>query len=287
VYDRVIGGMDSSGRRLQMTRTIAQHNKALALAELGETAIAERELREVLTRAAGSDGSGRIHWQPLVHYAETALDQGMADTAAKYFSLLYDQAVADSNRYWQGRGAFGLARAQVRQGRLADATRTTAIFRRVAAGFPRLQATDDQMPDTSTLEGLLALGRGDTAAAYPRFLAALRTHGFHQGKRQKQLRAVALLAGETALALAWPDTALRYAREAGRIALKDSLAETRSARVGEARLVEGRALLAAGDSTAARAALEHAFRALRSGVGNGHPRTREAARRLEALTAAP
>jgi tetratricopeptide (TPR) repeat protein len=285
VYDRVIHAMDSTGRGLQMTRVVMQHNKAVALIELGETAEAERELREVVRRAAASDGSGRIHWHPLVHYAETALELGLADSAARYFAQLYQQGVTDSNRYWQGRGAFGLARAQVRQGRLADARRTAEAFRRVADGFPRLRATDDQMPDTATLAGMLALAAGDQAAAYPHFLAVLRTHGYYDGKRQKQLRAVALLAGETALALGWPDSALRYARDAERIALKDSLASTRSARVGEARLIEGRALLASGDTAAGRAVLGRAHRALRAGAGEAHPRTREAAAGLDALTA--
>ena len=286
VYDRVIRGMDQSGRGLQMTRTVMQHNKAVALVDMGETAAAERELREVLGRVAGSD-NGRIHWQPLIHYAETALDAAHADSAAKYFGVLYDQAVRDTNRYWQGRGAFGLARAQARLGRLADARRTAERFRRVATGFPRLRATDDQMPDTSTLAGILALTAGDTAAAYPQFLLALREHGYYEGKRQKQMRAVALLAAETGLALGWPDTALRYARDAARIARKDSLTELRSARVGEARLIEGRALLARGDTAAGRAALAGALRALRTGAGEGHPRTREAALRLSALGAAP
>ena len=50
--------------------------------------------------------------------------------------------------------------------------------------------------------------------------------------------------------------------------------------MGEARLMEGRALLAAGDSTSARQALQLALDALLTSAGEAHPRTREASRWL-------
>jgi tetratricopeptide (TPR) repeat protein len=259
-----------------MARTILLHEKALTLVNVGELAEAEPLFHEALIRAARSDPAGRVHPQPLIHFAETALAQGHADSALKYFSKLLAQAVEDTSRYWQGRATFGLARAQARLGRLADARRTTETFRRLSAGFPRLQKTDDQVPDAQTLQGWLALAGGDSAAAHDRFLAALRSNGYFEGKNRKRLRPIAILVAETALALGRPDSALGLAREAHEIAAVDSLAEMRSARVGEARLIEGRALLATGDTVQGRRVLQQALVALRHGAGEGHERTRQA-----------
>jgi serine/threonine protein kinase len=287
VTDSAIRLLDRGGHGGQMARIILQHDKAIILVGLGELAQAERDFHESLRLAMASDPSGRVHPQPLIHYAETALAQARADSALKYFGLLHDQAVRDDNRYWRGRGLFGLARAQLRLGRIADARKSLVEFRRVAADFPRLQFTDDQLPDTTALEGHIALAVGDSVSAHRRFLAALRQNGYYDGKRKKQLRPVALLAAETAFALGRPDTAARYAREAAAIAAFDSLTEFRSARVGEARLVEGRAMLALGDSARAHEVLGRALRALRYGAGDDHPRTREAAELVTRLAGPP
>jgi len=92
------------------------------------------------------------------------------------------------------------------------------------------------------------------------------------------MRAVLIRAAEAALDARDPGEGLEYARAAHGIASSDALTETHSAYVGEARLIEGRALLATGDTSGARAALAGAVTALRAGVGSGHPRTQEAER---------
>ena len=280
VSERVIRAYDSTGRGTLMVRTMMQHEKALALLKLGETAEAERLFHGVVLRVARSDPDGRVHPQPLIHYAETALTQGHADSAHRYFRQLFDQAVEDASRYWQGRAALGLARAQVQLARLAEARQTTETFRRLSTDYPRLQSTDDQVPDPQILEGWLALAGGDTAVAHEKFLATLRSNGYFVGKSRSRLRPIAILVAETALSLGRPDTALRFSREAHRIAAVDSLSETRSARVGEARLIEGRALLATGDTAEGRKVLRQALVALRFGAGNDHERTRQASRWL-------
>jgi serine/threonine-protein kinase len=284
-YDRAIAQLDSSGRGGEMARSFAQHNKALTLLELGETRAAERELHEVLAREAGVAPDGRIHPQPLVHYAETALAMGLADTAVKYFRRLYDQAVVDTSRYWQGRGAFGLARAQVKAGLLDDARSTARTFARISEGFEeRLRHTDDEIPDTRVLEGWIAMAAQDAATAHADLARALEVNRGLDDVRPDQLRPVLLLAAETALASGMADSALRLAREALAIATVDSLATTRSARVGEARLIEGEALAALGETTGARTALMAASRALAYGAGPDHPRTRRAGEALQAVS---
>jgi serine/threonine-protein kinase len=275
-YQHAIAAMDSSARGGTLTRSIMRHNLGVTLVELGETAEAERIFREVLERSARSDQTGRINWQPVIHYAETALTQGHADSSRKYFGMVVAQAVRDTSLYWEGRGLFGLARADVRLGRLAEARRAKARLEQIIAIYPKVRNTDDQVPDGQVLAGWLAMAEGDAAAAKTAFLGALKANGYFEGKRKKRLRPVAVLAAESALSLGQIEEALRWAREALAIAAVDSLTVSRSGAVGEARLIEAEALLASGDSAAGRAAAAEALAALRFGAGAEHPRTRQA-----------
>lgn len=282
VYQRADSIMDAGGRGGTMSRAIMQHDLALTLLDVGETAEAERLLHDVLVRAAHSDPDSRLPQQALIHYAHTAMFEGRADSASRYFAMLSDQAAKDSNRYWEGRGLFGLVQAQVQAGQIDEARRSLARFR-AFANDRDLANTDDQIVDVGVLDAWMSLAEGDTAAAYDQVIKALRAHGYFDGKRTLVFRAALILAAETALATHRAGDALGFARAARAITTRDSLTETRSAYVGEARLLEGRALLASGDTAAARESLERAAVALRSGAGAAHPRTREAEALLASL----
>jgi tetratricopeptide (TPR) repeat protein len=275
VYHRAEAIMDSGGRGGTMNRAIMQHDLALTLVEVGETAEAEGLLHDVLIRVAQSDPQARMPPQALIHYAHTALFNHQLDSAGKYFAMLASQARQDSNSYWEARGLFGLVQAQVQAGHIDDARRSLTRFRAIA-GNPKLASSDDQVVDVRVLEAWMALGDGDTAAAYDRVVGALRSHGYFSGVRKPIFRAALILAAETALATHRAVDALTFARDARSIAARDSLSETHSAHVGEARLVEARALLAGGDTVGARATLDRAVIALRNGAGSEHPRTHEA-----------
>jgi tetratricopeptide (TPR) repeat protein len=282
-FQHAIAAMDSSARGGTLSRSIMRHNLAVTLVVLGETAEAEQVFLEVLERSARSDQTGRINWQPVIHYAEAALTQGHADSARKYFGMIVAQGVRDTSLYWEGRGLFGLARADVQLGRLVEARRAKARLEQIIAIHPKVLNTDDQVPDGQVLAGWLALAEGDTAAAKAAFLGALKANGYFEGKRKKRLRPVVLLAAESALSLGQIEEALRLAREARAIAALDSLTFSRSAAVGEARLIEAQALLAGGDSAAGRAAAAEALAALRFGAGPEHPRTRQAEKLVAAV----
>ena len=275
-FAHAMSGMDSTGRGRMLSRTIMQHDAAIVLIKLGETAEAERWLHDVLIRAAAADRQGRIEWQPLIHYAEIALIQGHPDSARKYFAIIVTRADTARDRYWQGRGLFGLARAEIALGQTAAARTSAARFAAIARGFSRVKNTDDVVPDTATLAGLLSLAAQRPAVAQERFMAALRTNGYFEGKRKIRLRPVVFRVAETALELGQPAMALEYARAAATTATVDSLAGERSGWVGQARLLEARAQLAAGDTSAARAAATAATRALTFGLGADHLLTREA-----------
>ncbi len=272
---RTMALMDSTGRGGMLPRIIYQHNLGTILAELGETAAAETVFHDVLVRSAGADPENGAPAQPLIHYAETALYQGHADSAAKYFAELLQGASRDSNAYWQCRALFGLARAQIRLGRLRDARASAARFRRLfRANFKRLN-TDDQVADPGVLDGWLALADGRVAAAHDLLDSVLTSYGWQENRYVKLLRADALLIAAADLKLDNLDEALALARKSDSSAVLDSLAEYRSAYVGEARAEIARILLAQGDSAGARARLEEARAALRTGAGPEHPLTRE------------
>ncbi|MFN8654638.1 MAG: serine/threonine-protein kinase [Gemmatimonadales bacterium] len=290
VFRRALAGMDSSGRGGMASRGIIEHDLALTFIDLGETAEAERLLHDALVRSTRTSPTGEPHVQPLVHYAETALFQGQPDSARKYFGMIVAQAVRDTNLYWEGRGLFGRARGEIALGALAEARRSLARFREIRAIYPHVQDTDDVLPDISTLQGLLALAAGDTAAAHDSLVHALRSNGYFEDPRppkpgssgafvsrhKVQLRPVVILVAETALSQGRIGEALELARTARDIGTVDSLADRQSAYVGEARLIEGRALLAQGDTQQARAVLGQARSGLETGAGLAHPRTRQA-----------
>jgi serine/threonine-protein kinase len=277
---RTLALLDSTGHGSTVNRDMTTHNAAISLSKLGETRTAEIMFQDVLQRATRLDAT-MIPWQPLIHYAETALYQGAADSAAKYFAVIVRQAVRDTNLYWEGRGLFGLARAKIETGQTREAAQAKTRLESIITAFPHVQDTDDVFPDGATLDGLLALRRGDTVAAQGFFRATLTDHGYFDGKLQRRLAPVALQLAALDLGLNNPKEALTLARGVIEDVSVDSLTLTRSARVGDARLIEGEALLALGDSAEGRTAIAAAAVALRYGAGPDHPRTRHAERLLQ------
>jgi tetratricopeptide (TPR) repeat protein len=281
-YRRALAILDSSGRGETMTRGIVQHDYALSMMNLGEVAAAEPLFHDLLDRMSRSDPGADLPGQPLIHYAHAALFERHADSAAKYFGILANQAAREHNNYWEGRGRFGLAQAQLQLGDVAGARHTTARFDQLAAAQKRF-SSDDQVTDPRMLHAMLALQSGDAATANSLVVQLLRSQGYFKGKRGMTSRSALILAAETALALHQPAEALDYARGARATVTPDSLTAARSAYIGEASLIEARALLASGDTSRARATLAQAVTALRTGAGPTHPRTREAEALVTAL----
>lgn len=281
-YRRALFLIDSVGGNQTIDRAIIEHNYAWELRDLGETAKAEELLHDVLVQIERSDPATHLPPQPLIHYAQTAYDNGSSDSAEKYFTMLASQSEQDHTSYWEGRALFGLAQTQLQQGRMLQAKQTRERFRAIGEN-PRLKSTDDHIVDGRILDARMAMASGSYRLAHSLVNDALRARGYFEGKRIPVFRTTLLLASETALRVQQPDSALRFARDARKLATLDSVADLQSARVGEARLFEGRALLALGDTVEARATLERARAALRTGAGSGHSLTRESDSLLSAL----
>jgi hypothetical protein len=282
IYAREAAMLDSTGRGGTISRAIVDHNMALSLNSLGETASAEQLLHESLMVLTRSDSSGQLPAQPLIHYGHAALFDWDVDSAARYFEILARQSRRTGNDYWEARALFGLAQAQLRLGRMADARNSAARFR-LLEHKERITRVDDQLTDSRMLDALFASRRGDSATAHRLAVAVLRDNGYFGGKRRKVFHSTLILAAETALALGDAKAASGFARSARETATSDSLSLRRSAFVGEARLMEGRAQLALGDTLAARASIELAQEELSVGAGAGHPRAVEAAKLLAAI----
>jgi eukaryotic-like serine/threonine-protein kinase len=280
VDQRVIALLDSTGRGRTATTAVFRHNLAVLYNSVGDVAEASRILHDGLEVMGPSDPNGRVPQQFLIHYAHAALYQGDADSARKYFAMLADQSAAEHNDYWKGRALFGLAQAELMLGRMSDARKTTEQFRDIS-GNPSLIRSDDQVVNVNTLDALAALAAGDTVKGNALVRQTLTKYGYFTGKRSRTLHSTLILAARTAIALHHPDSALTFARDARKSATRDSLTETESARVGEARLLEASAELAQGDRAAARGDAGRALIALRRGGGASNPRTHEA----EALVA--
>jgi hypothetical protein len=269
-YLRAIASLDSSGNGETMDRAIVEHDLAVSLNDLGETAEAERLLHDVLVRIERSDPTAHLPSQPLIHYAQVAYFNGSIDSSRKFFSMLAEQAAQEHSSYWEGRALFGLAQAQLRGSEFASARKTVERFRSLAANT-KLSNTDDHIVDIGILDARLQLLSGDAAAAYASASGALHAHGYFEGLRKMTMREALILASQAALESGHAGVALGLARDARTVATLDSLTDTRSAYVGEARLAEARALVAMGDSAGARAALDRASVAVQIGGGRSHP----------------
>jgi tetratricopeptide (TPR) repeat protein len=278
IYGRIAAVMDHTGRDKSVARNIIRNNIGIALSNLGEMTAAEPVLHETMETVLRGDTSGFVHPAILINYCRTVLFLRQLDSAALWYERLYTQSAARNDLTMQQEGARGMADVELARGRLTEAARWIAEEKRLSARLPTPRPTNGVV-----LDGALAHARGDPAAATRIFRQALRAMGYADGKRTYQMRGVLIHAAEAALDARDPGAALEYARAAHGIAVSDSLSETRSAYVGEARLLEGRALLAAADTAGARRALSRAVTALRAGVGAGHPRAREAETLVAAL----
>ncbi len=278
IYHQIAQTLDSTGRDKTATRNAIRNNIGIALSNLGEMIEAEKILQETIEEFLRSNPTGYVHPAILVNYCRTVLFLRKLDAAGTWYERLYRQAEARNDLAMQQDAASGMADVELLRGRLDEARRWIAEVKRLEVRLPTPSPASGL-----ALDGALAHARGDAEAARQNFREALLALGYAEGKRTYQMRSRLIRAAEAALEADAPSEALEYARAAHGIATSDALTETRSAYVGEARLIEARGLLATGDRAAARTVLAQALTALRTGAGPEHPRVREAESLLSQL----
>jgi hypothetical protein len=131
------------------------------------------------------------------------------------------------------------------------------------------------------LEARFAEAGGDPASAYRTYLGALTERGFPDDRDIPPWHRIVFRAAAAALASGDAVAADSLARHALRLERQLGHDEARSADMGLAFVVLGRARLAQGDSAGGRNALERAIGPLEFGLGPEHPQSRDARRLLE------
>ena len=202
------------------------------------------------------------------------------DSAFKYFDRLV-ATTENAPGSLRRRLLFGRGRAEVQLGRLREARETLRQIRSLRDSSMTVSREEHH------LLGWVLGAEGDLPAADSAFTNVLRRDGYFEGNSNPGTRQVLLAAADIALRLGDPARAIELAGGARKMATLDSLAETRSGYVGEARLLEARALMLQGDSSRARVVLAQALPALAFGYGPKHPRMMDGEELLKRLRTTP
>jgi eukaryotic-like serine/threonine-protein kinase len=244
---------------------------ALALAQLGEYREALGMQREVLERMRQADPGGGAHPRAAFNYATTLAAAGELDSALVWYQASAASARARSLPEVERRAMLGVARTNARLGRLPEARRA---FARMLA-----LAREQHVPvprESLFVAATIAHGEGELARATEGFEAVLRGDGWFDGKRSPASRPVLGALARIALRQGKAASALAYARGLREIVTVDSIAELRSADVGESELLEARAYVALAAPDSARHYARGALGALTVGAGPESPLTGEA-----------
>ena len=271
VYQRIAEYMDHRGHRETVTRTVVDNNIGIALSDLGQLVEAEPVLRKTADLFARSNPAGEVHPAIIINLARTLLALRQLDSAEAWTDRLLVQAVRNGHVEMQLIGTSLLLRLKLLQGKLPKAEAQLERYRALTA-----KASRQNPQDLLEMEGRVAAAQGQYRPAYEKYLAALRATGYFEGKRGSETGPLLMLVGSAALESGRTTEALQYARACDSVFTRDSLTVTRSAYLGEARLLEARVLLATGDSVQAGLMLQTAAVALAAGAGANHPLTLEA-----------
>ncbi len=246
-------------------------NGASILQTLGEIRAAYELQSGLVDRVMALEADGRLVGLS-VQYSSTLLRLARYDEALPILQRQVANARSSSN-------ALALAQARLQLGR------ALALVGRFAEADEHLDAAEAELrksPTTSDrlLEGLSAvrtqahLDRGEIERARELNDAALARLGYPQKQDSPGLLQALERAASIALASGDNASAARLADDFHRSAVRMARAPERSADVGKALALRGRARLASGDARRAASDLTDALTALTNGVGADHPDSR-------------
>jgi tetratricopeptide (TPR) repeat protein len=244
---------------------------AIALGQLGEYREALDMQREVLAQMRQADPGAGAHPRAAFNYATSLATAGALDSALVWYQASAASARARSLPEVERRSMLGVARTNARLGRVAEARRAfdrmLALAREQHVPVPR---------ESLFVAATIAQGQGDLARATAGFESVLRRDGWFDGKRTPASRPVLGALARIALSQGNATGALAYARGLREVLTVDSIAERRSAEVGESDLLEAQAYAALAASDSAQRYASAALGALTAGAGSESPLTEEA-----------
>jgi serine/threonine-protein kinase len=264
-------GLEALGLSGSILATGVTGTLAVLLDQAGEHLEAQRFHREVLEQTHAADPGAGL--QPIVgfNYATSFALMGRLDSALAWYQAVAASArnkgVADVER----RALMGIARTNARLGRPRPArdafARMLALAREQQKPMPR---------ESTFVAATIARAEGDLPRAANGLTAMLRQYGWFDGNRSPAMRPTLIELSRIDLQRGDAAAALAHARAVREVVTADSIAELRSADVGEADLLEARAFAALALPDSARRYARAALMALMVGAGQQSPITGEA-----------
>jgi hypothetical protein len=264
-------GLESLGLDGSILASSVTDMLALMLDQTGEHQEARELHRGVLEQTRAADPNAGVHPTVGFNYASSFAITGQLDSALAWYEAVAASARDKHLSEVERRALMGIARTSARLGRVRPAR----------AAFARMLtvAREEQKPvprESTFVAATIARAQGNLPQAEDGLIALLRQYGWFDGKRTPAMRAPLVELAQLELQRGNDTAALAHARAIREVVTVDSIAELRSADLGEADLLEARAYAALATPDSARRYAKAALAALRIGAGEESPTTREA-----------
>jgi tetratricopeptide (TPR) repeat protein len=273
--------LDRSGRGGTMTRVISALNYAAVLGRAGEVVEAEQAQRQALAIARGFDGTRALPPGFAGHLGASLSRLARYDEALRLFTEDMQAARASANTRFEALSEMMLGSVLVKVGRAGEASEHLDRAERALGADP---ASNARLLNELALARAALLLRSarprEAAAIVDRVLAALE---YPSRRTAPGIGGALNVAAEVALAIDDPAKAADYATDSLTAATATARDPSRSANVGQARLLRAKARHRQGLDGPAREDAEAAVAALAAGLGSDHPEAGEAREFLASL----
>jgi eukaryotic-like serine/threonine-protein kinase len=265
--DVALAAYNRAGAGGTIERLIVLTNEASDFVNFGQLRDALDVMENVMQRLKARGDSDEAGLGPTVNYAGILSGLGRQAEALAVLDRTIPTAQASKNEFWLQRGRFFKARALLRAGRFQES--------RGELDAVELAYRQDQAANKSHLQSVTLvraewlLRTGDPAAADAMIKDLLRDLGYPTEKTSWVLGALPL-AAEIALVRQDAEQARTYANAAVKLARDTALDPTRSADLGRAMVLLGRAQFAAGMASEGLETIRQAVPSLVGGLGADH-----------------
>jgi tRNA A-37 threonylcarbamoyl transferase component Bud32 len=281
LIDESLALHDKFGRSGSLDQIIVVMNRAAILSRAGEVADAWALQSQVADRIKALAEEGRAPVGFSLHFATSLVRLARHAEALAYIDAAAQEAERTKNDRWAAMAAYFRGLALSRMGR---ATEAPALFDQAERHWRTARFSNVRMLNELELQrGRLARESGDFPLAKAKVDAVLTALGYPRDKTGAGLSSALYAAAQTYLAGGDAAAALRFARDGEVVAQAVARKPEFSADVGQARLLQAKALVQLDRNREAVPVLREAAVALTHGFGQDHPETREARALLASL----